>query len=62
MYYNKTLLKKIGYVDEHGNARPPVNRAEFMDVLRKLRPKPGASHLKPPGDTSSPGSGPTSIP
>jgi multiple sugar transport system substrate-binding protein len=46
MYYNKTLLKQIGYVDAQGNARPPVNRAEFLDVLQKLRPKPGVNPSK----------------
>jgi len=37
MYYNRTLLREAGVVDEKGEARPPTNRAEFLDALRKLK-------------------------
>ena len=36
MYYNKTLFRKAGIVDAKGEPRPPANRAEFIDALRKL--------------------------
>lgn len=36
MYYNKALFREAGIVDEAGQARPPRNRTEFMDALRKL--------------------------
>lgn len=43
MYYNCTLLKSVGFVDSSGAAKPPTTRGEFLDVLHRLKPKPGAS-------------------
>src|SRR5688572_11981824 len=37
MYYNRKLLREAGVVDEKGEARPPTNRAEFLETLRKLK-------------------------
>lgn len=48
MYYNRTLLKSVGFVDRKGDARPPIDRAEFLDVLDRLKPKPGLN----PQDTT----------
>jgi multiple sugar transport system substrate-binding protein len=39
MYYNRTLLKSVGFVDEKGEARPPTNREEFLDVMRRIKQK-----------------------
>jgi len=36
MYYNKTLFREAGIVDEAGQPRPPRTRSEFMEALRKL--------------------------
>jgi multiple sugar transport system substrate-binding protein len=36
MYYNKTLFRKAGIVDEKGEPKPPTNREEFVDALKKL--------------------------
>ncbi len=36
MYYNKTLFREAGIVDESGQPRPPRNQSEFVDALRKL--------------------------
>ena len=36
MYYNKTLFRAAGIVDEAGEPRPPRNQREFMEALRKL--------------------------
>jgi multiple sugar transport system substrate-binding protein len=36
MYYNKTLFRKAGIVDANGEPKPPTNREEFVDALRKL--------------------------
>ncbi|HEX8522811.1 MAG TPA: ABC transporter substrate-binding protein [Tepidisphaeraceae bacterium] len=36
MFYNKTMFKLAGIVDEKGEARPPRNREEFMEACRKL--------------------------
>lgn len=36
MYYNKTLFRAAGIVDETGQPRPPRNQKEFMEALRKL--------------------------
>lgn len=36
MYYNKALFRKAGIVDETGEPKPPTNREEFVDALRKL--------------------------
>jgi multiple sugar transport system substrate-binding protein len=36
MYYNKTLFRAAGIVDEAGQPRPPRNQKEFMEALRKL--------------------------
>jgi multiple sugar transport system substrate-binding protein len=38
MFYNRTLLKRAGFVDAQGNAKPPATREEFVDLLRKLKP------------------------
>ena len=43
MYYNRRLLREAGIVDERGEAKPPTNRAEFLDALRKLT-RPGAGN------------------
>lgn len=48
MYYNRTLLKSIGFTDARGDARPPTDRDEFLDVLHRLKPKPGLN----PRDTT----------
>ncbi|HOE65100.1 MAG TPA: ABC transporter substrate-binding protein [Candidatus Hydrogenedentes bacterium] len=45
MYYNKTLFRKCGIVDAHGEAAPPRTRDEFMDALAKL-----TAAKKPNGD------------
>ncbi len=37
MYYNKKLFREAGIVDEDGKAKPPTNREEFLDALRKLK-------------------------
>ena len=36
MYYNKRMFREAGIVDEHGEPRPPTNRDEFLDALRKM--------------------------
>ena len=36
MYYNKALFRKAGIVDARGEPKPPRNREEFVDALRKL--------------------------
>ena len=36
MYYNKALFRKAGIVDANGQPKPPTNREEFVDALRKL--------------------------
>ena len=36
MYYNQTLFRKAGIVDAKGEPKPPTNRQEFVDALRKL--------------------------
>jgi len=36
MYYNRKLFREAGIVDAHGEAKPPTDRAEFMDALRRL--------------------------
>ncbi|HEV2293180.1 MAG TPA: ABC transporter substrate-binding protein [Tepidisphaeraceae bacterium] len=48
MYYNRTLLKSVGFVDATGAARPPTNRDEFLDLLHRLKPRPGLN----PRDTT----------
>ncbi|HZZ41535.1 MAG TPA: ABC transporter substrate-binding protein [Tepidisphaeraceae bacterium] len=37
MYYNRTLFRQAGIVDAHGDPKPPTNRAEFLDDLRRLK-------------------------
>lgn len=37
MYYNRKLFREAGIVDARGEPRPPTNREEFLDALRKLR-------------------------
>ena len=39
MYYNRTLLRSVGFVDAKGEARPPTNRDEFLDVMRRIKQK-----------------------
>ena len=48
MYYNRTLLKSVGFDDAKGDAKPPTNREEFLDVLHRLKPKPSPN----PRDTT----------
>ena len=36
MYYNRALFRKAGIVDEKGEPKPPTNREEFVDALKKL--------------------------
>ena len=36
MYYNKALFRRAGIVDANGEPKPPTNREEFVDALRKL--------------------------
>lgn len=36
MYYNKRLFREAGIVDANGEPRPPTNRAEFIDAVRRL--------------------------
>ena len=48
MYYNRTLLKSVGFADAKGGAKPPTNRDEFLDLLHRLKPKPGLN----PRDTT----------
>ena len=45
LYYNKDLLKRAGYVDEHGEARPPRTWEELADI---------AVHLTERGDPRDP--------
>ncbi len=35
MYYNVDLLKETGFTDSRGIARPPSNRQEFMEILKR---------------------------
>ncbi|HTL28194.1 MAG TPA: extracellular solute-binding protein, partial [Tepidisphaeraceae bacterium] len=37
MFYNRTMFKKAGIVDAKGEPKPPTNREEFLDALRKLK-------------------------
>jgi multiple sugar transport system substrate-binding protein len=37
MFYNKKLFRDAGIVDAQGNPRPPTNRDEFLDALRRLK-------------------------
>ena len=37
MYYNRKLFREAGLVDERGEPKPPTNRAEFLDAVKKLR-------------------------
>ncbi len=39
MYYNKRLFRQAGIVDAHGEARPPTNRAEFLDACERITRK-----------------------
>ena len=36
MYYNRTLFKEAGIVDENGEAKPPTTREEFFEAMRKI--------------------------
>ena len=48
MYYNRRLFREAGIVDSLGEARPPTDRAEFFDAIRRLtRPAVRGGH--PPG-------------
>lgn len=43
MYYNRRLFREAGIVDAQGQAKPPTDRAEFLDAIRKLtRPAQGS--------------------
>jgi multiple sugar transport system substrate-binding protein len=35
MYYNRKLFREAGIVDSTGQAKPPTDRAEFLDALRR---------------------------
>ena len=37
IFYNKKLFREAGIVDENGNAKPPANKTEFIDALKKLK-------------------------
>src|SRR5262249_24893659 len=37
LYFNKALFKEAGIIDAAGNAKPPVNRGEFIEDLHRLR-------------------------
>jgi ABC-type sugar transport system permease subunit/ABC-type glycerol-3-phosphate transport system substrate-binding protein len=37
IFYNKKIFREAGIVDENGNAKPPTNKAEFLDALKKLK-------------------------
>jgi multiple sugar transport system substrate-binding protein len=37
MYYNKTLFRRAGIVDQEGQAKPPVTREEFLTDLGKIQ-------------------------
>ena len=42
MYYNRRLFRDAGVVDSRGEPKPPTDRAELMDALRRLtRPAAG---------------------
>jgi multiple sugar transport system substrate-binding protein len=42
MYYNRRLFREAGIVDVRGEPKPPADRAEFLEALRKLtRPASG---------------------
>jgi len=36
LYYNRKLFREAGIVDENGRAKPPTNRAEFLDAAKRL--------------------------
>ena len=36
MYYNRKLFRDAGIVDAKGEAKPPTDRAEFLEAARKL--------------------------
>ena len=36
MYYNTALFKKVGLVDERGQAKPPKTYAQFLDAARRM--------------------------
>jgi multiple sugar transport system substrate-binding protein len=37
MFYNRAMFRKAGIIDAKGEAKPPTNREEFIDDLRKLK-------------------------
>lgn len=37
LFYNRKLFREADIVDAQGQARPPVNREEFLEALRKLK-------------------------
>lgn len=41
MYYNRKLFREAGIVDARGEPKPPTDRAEFLDAIRRLT-KPAA--------------------
>jgi len=36
MYYNRKLFREAGWWMRRGSPKPPANRAEFLEALRKL--------------------------
>jgi multiple sugar transport system substrate-binding protein len=36
LYYNAELFRRAGVVDEAGRPRPPTNREEFLEAIRKI--------------------------
>jgi multiple sugar transport system substrate-binding protein len=36
MYYNRALFRQAGIVDDHGQARPPRTRDEFLQAAKRL--------------------------
>jgi multiple sugar transport system substrate-binding protein len=41
MYYNRTMFREAGLVDGQGNPRPPEDREQFLDALRRMT-RPGS--------------------
>ncbi len=46
LYYNKDLLKRAGYVDEKGEARPPKTWDELADMAVKLTERDSSGAIK----------------
>ena len=45
LFYNKDLLKRAGYVDEKGEARPPKTWEELQDMAVKLTETDAQGHI-----------------